>query len=84
MPNYRRIAKKLQSAIAQTGRIIKMNTRQFYSEEQCRLIDCYVLTESKPYKKKNGEIGTKEFEIFKSCSLPKIVKELSEIYKGGG
>lgn len=84
MANYKRTAKKLQTALTLSGRVIRMNTRQFYSEEQKRMIDSYSLVEKKPYKKKDGTTGMKDEEIFRSCSMIDIVKFLSKLYKGGG
>ena len=84
MANYKRIARKLQTALANAGRIIKINTLQFYSEEQNRMIDSYILLEKRPYRRKDGTAGMKNFELLKTCSMPEVVKFLAELYKGGG
>lgn len=44
MANLRSISKKLQTAILSTGHIIKINTNQFYSKEQNRMITMYSVT----------------------------------------
>lgn len=84
MANYRRTTRKLQMALASSGRIVRINTHQFYSEEQNRMIDSYSLVEKKPCVKKNGETGMKDCELYRTCSMVDVVKFLSELYKGGG
>lgn len=44
MANLRMISKKLQTAILSTGHIVKINTNQFYSKEQNRMITMYSVT----------------------------------------
>ena len=84
MANHRRTVKKLQTALALSGRVVRMNTRQFYSAEQKRMIDSYSLIEKRPYKKRDGTTGMKDEEIYRSCSIIDIVKFLAGLYKGGG
>lgn len=44
MANLRGLTKKLQTAILQTGLVVKINTYQFYSQEQKRMISKYQIT----------------------------------------
>ena len=70
MKNYRRTIAKLQKALLLQGRQIRMSTRQFYSEEQNRLIDFYTLTEGKN-------------DVLKTASLPEVMKFLAAEYQKG-
>lgn len=54
--NIRKTINKLQSALIAKGYIYKINTCQFYSEQQNRMITGYRITHKQPYKKKNGEM----------------------------
>lgn len=57
---------KLQKALKQNGIIISINTTQFYSEQQDRMIDYYIIKQNKK-------------QIYASSSQIKIVKFLAEI-----
>ena len=57
---------KLQKALKQNGVIISINTTQFYSEQQDRMIDYYIIKQNKK-------------QIYASSSQIKIVKFLAEI-----
>ena len=79
MANLRMISKKLQTAILSTGCIVKINTNQFYSKEQNRMITMYSVTMTTP----NG----KNKKLIKTTSQVEIVKCLVNIYdevKDGG
>lgn len=78
--NLNGISKKLQKAILQTGLVIKFGTRQFYSEEQKRLITIYSLTTPVYQKTKNGWRDV-EYEIIKTASIVEIVNCLNDIWK---
>ena len=84
MANYRKVASKLQTALSIKQRIVRINTYQFYSQEQERLINVHSLVEKLPRANRKGEIVMKDIEIFKSCSMPEIVKFLANEYKAGG
>ena len=66
--NIRKSINKLQKALIQSGYIYKINTYQFYSDQQNRMITGYRITEKQPYRKKNGEMSEKEVELLNSCS----------------
>lgn len=74
--------KKLQTAIVKTGLIIKVNTIQFYSDDQKRMITSYrICTPITYFSEKYQEWKTTDYEILKSCSVPDIIFCLHDIYK---
>lgn len=74
--------KKLQTAIVKAGLVIKVNTHQFYSAEQNRMITSYsVCTPVTYFSERKQEWKIMDFEILKSCSMIDIVLCLLDIYK---
>lgn len=74
--------KKLQTAITRAGLVIKINTYQFYAEEQKRLINSYsICTPVYYYSTKKEEWRHKDYEILKTCSMIDIIYCLLDIYK---
>ena len=69
MADMSKLMYKLQTALKQKGYIIYINTQQFYSEEQDRLIKVYILKHGKD-------------ELLKTASQIKVVKALNEIWQG--
>ena len=78
--NLNGISKKLQRAILHTGLVIKFGTRQFYSEEQKRIITIYSLTTPIYQKTKSGWKDV-EYEIIKTASMIEVVNSLNDIWK---
>lgn len=72
--NIRATINKLQKALIQRGYIYKINTYQFYSDQQNRMITGYRITEKQPYRKKNGEMYVKDVELLNSCSQVEVLK----------
>ena len=72
--NIRATINKLQKALIQHGYIYKINTYQFYSEQQNRMITGYRITQKQPYRKKNGEMSAKDVELLNSCSQVEVLK----------
>lgn len=68
MADMSKLMYKLQTALKQKGYIIYINTQQFYSEEQDRLIKVYILKHGKD-------------ELLKTASQIKVVKALNEIWQ---
>ena len=68
MADMSKLMYKLQTALKQKGYIIYINTQQFYSEEQDRLIKVYILKHGKD-------------ELLKTASQIKVVKVLNEIWQ---
>lgn len=76
--NLRKVATKLQTALCQKGRFIKLNQMQAYSEKTGRMVTKFVLTE----KKKNAAGRMRDSTIMESYQLADIVKKLAQIYGG--
>lgn len=74
--NIKRLAYKLQTALCQKGRYIKINQYQSYSEKAERMVTKYVLTEKRNLK--NGKC--KDFVIIETYKMADIVKTLAELY----
>ena len=82
MANLRGKMKKLQTALVKRGMIIKINQRQFYSEDQSRMITSYsIITPVECYYPGKEEWKTKEYEILKTCSIVDVIFCLLDIYK---
>ena len=74
MANLRGKMKKLQTALVKRGMIIKINQRQFYSEDQSRMITSYsIVTPVECYYPGKEEWKTKEYEILKTCSMVDVI-----------
>ena len=80
--NYNQTTKKLQKALLTKGIIYKINTYQFYSEEQNRFITGYRITEKQAYKKKNGEMSVKDVELLNTCSHVEVLKWFAKQWDG--
>lgn len=72
---------KLQKALIQCGYIYKINTYQFFSEQQNRMITGYRITQKQPYRKKNGEMSEEDVELLNSCSQVEVLKWFVEKWK---
>ncbi len=72
--NIRKTINKLQSALIAKGYIYKINTYQFFSDQQNRMITGYRITQKQPYRKKNGEMSAKDVELLNSCSQVEVLK----------
>lgn len=68
MADMFKIMYKLQTALKQKGYIIYINTQQFYSEEQDRLIKIYILKQGKA-------------ELLRTASQIKVINKLNEIWQ---
>lgn len=74
--------KKLQTAIVKTGLVIKVNTHQFYSADQKRMISSYsICTPVTYFASKKQEWRLMDYEILKTCSMPEVIFCLLDIYK---
>lgn len=71
--NIKQTTKKLQKALIAKGYIYKINTYQFYSEEQRRLITGYRIIEKQEYQKKNGKMSVKDAELLNTCSQVEVL-----------
>ena len=68
MADMSKLMYKLQTALKQKGYIIYINTQQFYSEEQDRLIKVYILKRGKE-------------ELLRTASQIKVINKLNEIWQ---
>ena len=68
MADMSKLMYKLQTALKQKGYIIYINTQQFYSEEQDRIIKVYILKHGKD-------------ELLKTASQIKVINKLNEIWQ---
>lgn len=80
MTNLRGLTKKLQTAILYTGLVVKINTYQFYSQEQKRMISKYQITTPVFRQNRVGEWKYMDYEILSTCSAVEFVECLNEIY----
>lgn len=78
MASLRQLAKKLQTALCQQGRYIKINQHQTYSEKQGRMVTKYVIQENRTTS--TGK--QKSFTILETYQLADVVKKLAAIYGG--
>lgn len=70
--NIRKTINKLQSALIAKGYIYKINTCQFFSDQQNRMITGYRITEKQ---------GKKDVELLNSCSQVEVLKWFAEKWK---
>lgn len=70
--NIKQTINKLQKALLHKGYIYKLNTYQFYSEQQNRLITGYRITEKQ---------GKKDIELLNSCSQVEVLKWFADKWK---
>lgn len=76
--NLKRLAYKLQTALCQKGRYIRINQFQSYSEKAERMVTKYVLTEKRTLN--TGK--QKNVTILETYQMADIVKTLAELYGG--
>lgn len=71
--NIKQLAYKLQTALCQKGRYIKINQQQMYSERSERMVTKYVLQE-----KCVTEKGAKNHTLLETFQLVDVVKFLAK------
>lgn len=81
MPNLRGIMKKLQTAILHTGLVIKVNTYQFFSPEQNRMINRYEIVTPVYKPTTAGNWRDMDYSILATCSVVEIINCLNDIYQ---
>lgn len=79
MANHSRMIKKLQTAIINAGAIVKVNTRQFYSEDQDRMITCYSVVTPVWSEEKRKMVDREQLS---TCSAVEVVKFLASMLEG--
>lgn len=80
MAKLNAVMKKLQRAILTKGLVVKMNTTQFYSADQNRMITMYILSTPVMERNKYGKWRIKDYDILRTASAVDIVKCLQEIW----
>lgn len=79
MANYNRMISKLQTAILGAGGKVKINTYQFYSKEQNRMINTYSVLVPKWSAFRQKLV---DHEMLKTCSAVEVVKFLANMLEG--
>lgn len=79
--NVRQQTAKLQKALITKGKIYRINTHQFYSEEQDRMITGYRVTERITVKNPKGEVKSKEIERLHTYSPVELLKWFAEEWR---
>lgn len=79
MASYNRMIGRLQTAILSSGGVVKVDTHQFYSEEQNRMITSYsvIIPRWSSIRKKMVD-----HELLKTCSAVEVVKFLANMLEG--
>lgn len=79
MAKLNQLIRKLQTAILNNGVKIKVNTNQFFSKEQNRILTSYTVTERK-WSDFKGKMTDQV--ILKTCSTVEVVKFLASMLEG--
>lgn len=76
MAKLNQLIRKLQTAILNKGVKVKVNTHQFFSKEQNRMMTSYTVTERKwsDFKRKMTDQV-----VLKTCSTVEVVKFLAKM-----
>lgn len=79
MANYNRLIRNLQTAILSAGGMVKVNTYQFHSRAQSRMVTCYsvIAPVRSEFKRK-----IMYRELLKTCSAVEVVKFLADMLEG--
>ena len=79
MANHNRLIGKLQMAILSAGGVVKVNTHQFHSKEQNRMINAYsvIVPMWSEFREKMVD-----HELLKTCSAVEVVKFLADMLEG--
>lgn len=81
MAKLNALMKKLQRAILTKGLVVKINTSQFYSADQNRLITMNILSTPVMERNRDGEWRIKDYEILRTASMVDAVKCLQAIWE---
>ena len=79
MASHNRLIGKLQTAILSAGGMVKINTHQFYSEEQNRMVTSYSVAGPGWSQAKRKKVDR---ELLKTCSTVEVVKFLADMLEG--
>ena len=76
MANLNQLMKKLQLAILNMGVKVKVNTNQFFMQEQGRMATCYTVTQK---KWSDSRCRMVDQVVLKTCSIVEVIKFLAEL-----
>lgn len=76
MSKLNKLMRKLQTAILNKNVNIKINTRQFFSQEKNRMVTCYSVTQKKWSETK---CRMADQVVLTTCSTVEVVKFLAKI-----
>ena len=79
MARLNQTMRKLQAAIINAGRIVKLNTHQFYSKEKNMVITSYSVITPRWSPVKHKMV---DHEMLKTCSAVEVVKFLANMLEG--
>jgi hypothetical protein len=79
MARVNQTMRKLQAALICAGKRVKINTRQFYSKDQGRMITSYFVILP---QWSNEEKKMVDRELLKTCSTVEVVKFLADMLEG--
>lgn len=75
MAKLNQLMKKLQTALLNKNVNIKVNTRQFFSQEQSRMVTCYSVTQK---KWSDTKCRMTDQVVLTTCSTVEVVKFLAK------
>ena len=78
--NLKGIAKKLQNALLSVGLIVKIESSQFYSSDQRRMVTVWTVSTPTLRNGKNGW-RIRDYEILRTASTIEMVKCLADIWE---
>ena len=78
--NLNATMKKLQRAILSTGLVIKIGTSQFYSPEQERMINIWILSTPTLQNRRNGW-RMRDYEVLRTASAVEAVKCMADVWE---
>lgn len=78
--NLKGTAKKLQNALLSVGLIIKIESSQFYSSDQERMVTVWIISTPTLQNGKNGW-KIRDYEILRTASTVEMVKCLADIWE---
>lgn len=73
--------KRIQTAIVQSGLVIAIHQRQFYSEDQKRMITMFTVTTPVTTRGKDGRWKKAEYKILESCSVFDAFQCLLDVFE---
>lgn len=78
--NLKGTAKKLQNALLSVGLTIKIESSQFYSSDQERMVTVWIISTPTLQNGKNGW-KIRDYEILRTASTIEMVKCLADIWE---